>query len=108
MITDEVNFETKEFIDICKSHQVKELYAFGSVVNGNMTDCSDVDLLVELEEPDPIRYGRLLLSLNYEFENYFHRKVDLLTPDSIQNYFLEDEINNTKELKYNGQKEKTV
>jgi predicted nucleotidyltransferase len=46
MVSDKVNFQSKEFIELCKSHKVKELYAFGSVVNGNFTDKSDIDLIV--------------------------------------------------------------
>ena len=104
MITDKVNFGSIEFIELCKSHKVKELYAFGSVVNGNFNDNSDVDLLVDINENDPLTRGELLLSIWDKFENYFCRKVDLLTYNSLKNPYLKESIDNTKKLIYSGSK----
>lgn len=50
MFADPINGHRQQFIELCKSHRVKELYAFGSAVNGPFTASSDVDLLVELEQ----------------------------------------------------------
>lgn len=108
MIGNDVNFQTNEFINLCKLHKVKELYAFGSVVNGNFTDQSDIDLLVEIDETDPLSRGSLLLSLWDKFEKYFNRKVDLLTVSSLRNPYLKESINNTKQLVYDGSKEEVL
>jgi predicted nucleotidyltransferase len=115
MISDKVNFQSDEFIALCKSHQVKELYAFGSVVNGNFTDESDIDLIVEIDENNPIFKGKLILSLYSKFEQLFNKKVDLLTLNSLRNSILEEYIGTTRKLIYsssianeNRQKSKTV
>jgi predicted nucleotidyltransferase len=108
MVSDKVDFKSNEFIALCKSHKVKELYAFGSVVNGNFTSKSDVDLLVEIDEPDPLNKGQLLLSFWNKLEQYFERKVDLLTFNSLRNPYLKDSINNTKRLIYDGSKEEVL
>lgn len=100
MVSDKVDFKSDEFIALCKSHKVKELYAFGSVVNGNFTDKSDVDLLVEIDELNPLRKGKLILSLYNNFEKLFNKKVDLLTFNSIRNPILEEHIGNSKKLIY--------
>ena len=100
MISDKVNFQSDEFIALCKSHKVKELYAFGSVVNGNFTEDSDVDLIVEIDESNPIFKGKLLLSLYNKFENLFNKKVDLLTFSSLKNPILEEYIGTSKKLIY--------
>ncbi|WP_214071363.1 nucleotidyltransferase domain-containing protein [Mucilaginibacter sp. dw_454] len=99
---------SKNFIAICKSHKVKELYIFGSAVNGNFTDKSDLDVLVEINEPDPLIRGELLLSLWNELELYSNRKVDLLTSSSLRNPYLLESINNTKRLLYDGSKEEVL
>ena len=104
MVTSKINFQSHEFIALCKSHKVEELYAFGSVINGNFTDKSDVDLLVEIDEPDPLNRGELLLSIWDKFEAYFNRKVDLLTYNSLQNPYLKKSIDNTKRLIYDRSK----
>jgi predicted nucleotidyltransferase len=102
MFNNIVNFESKEFTQICKSHSVKELYAFGSVVNGNFTDESDIDLLIEIDEPNPLTRGELLLSIWNYFELYFKRKVDVPAYNSLRNPFLKESINNSKKLVYAG------
>ena len=78
-----IESHTKDILNLCKSHKVKELYAFGSVVNGNFTEKSDIDLLIEIDEPDPLNRGSLLLSIWDKFEDYFDRKVDLLTFNAL-------------------------
>ena len=108
MISNKVDFKSNEFIALCKSHKVKELYAFGSVVNGNFTDQSDIDLIVEIDERNPLNRGQLILSLWNKFEQYFNRKVDLLTNNSLRNPYLKDSINNTKRLIYDGSKEEVL
>jgi predicted nucleotidyltransferase len=108
MIANNVNFQSNEFIKLCKLHKVKELYAFGSFVNGNFIDDSDLDLLVEINEPDPLNRGELLLSLWNGLEQYFKRKVDLLTFNSLRNPYLKDSINKTKRLIYDGSKEEVL
>jgi len=100
MINGVINFKSIEFINLCKLHKVKELYAFGSIVNGNFTDSSDVDLLVEIDELNPLYRGKLILSLYNKFEKLFNKKVDLLTINSIKNHILEDYIGSSKKLIY--------
>jgi len=67
-------------IEVLKKHGVKRAALFGSVVKGEATEKSDVDLLVEFEE------GKSLLDLaglKIEIEELLKRKVDVLTYDSI-------------------------
>ena len=100
MINSTVNFKSNEFIELCRLHKVKELYAFGSVVNGNFIKKSDIDLIVEIEEPNPLFKGELILSLYRKFEKLFKKKVDLLTFDSIRNPTPDEYISTSKELIY--------
>ena len=95
-----INFESAEFIALCKQHQVKELYAFGSVLTDRFTEKSDIDLLVEIDEPEPIKRGKLFLSLYNKIGLLFNKKIDLLTKNSIINSFLEEFIDTTKTLIY--------
>ena len=100
MIRNQAIFQAQEFLDLCKSHQVRELYAFGSVVKGTDTEESDIDLIVEIDEPNPISKGKLLLSLYNKLSIYFNRKVDLLTLDSNKNLILEEYIGTSKQIVY--------
>ena len=100
MINKKVNFKSLEFVSLCKTHKVKELYAFGSVTNETFNDQSDIDLIVEIDELNPLHKGKLLLSLYGGFETLFNKKIDLLTFDSIRNPTLEEYIGNSKQLIY--------
>jgi predicted nucleotidyltransferase len=108
MINNEIDFQSVDFIAICKTHKVKELYAFGSVVNETFNEQSDIDLLADIDETDPLNRGELLLSLWSALEAFFQRKVDLLTPNSLKNPYLIESINNTKKLLYDGSKEEVL
>ncbi len=102
-----INQRLSEFSQLCKSHNVKKLYAFGSsVTNQFKEESSDIDLLIEIEEDDPIERGENLLSIWNKFEQFFQRKVDLLTSSSIKNPILKRNIDKTKVLIYDGKRQK--
>jgi predicted nucleotidyltransferase len=92
------------FVDLCKQHKVSKIYAFGSSITENFDPTkSDIDLVVELNISDPVEYGERLLSLWDDLEEFFNRRVDLLTDDSIKNPYLRKSIETTKKLIYDGQ-----
>jgi hypothetical protein len=107
MFSDLISEQVK-FLNICKVHQINSLYVFGSAALGNFKSESDIDLLVEIDENDPIKRGELMMSLWDNFENYFKRQVDLLTQNSIRNPYLKDEIEHAKILIYDGKTQKIV
>lgn len=103
IIRDQISRKKKDFLLLCKSHNVKYLYAFGSSTDDRFDPKkSDIDLLVEIDSSDPIDRGEKLLSLWDLFENFFNRKVDLLTESSIRNPYLKKSIESTKVLIYDG------
>jgi len=90
---------------LCKQYKVRELYVFGSRgKGGHPKPDSDFDLLVEIDEPDPISRGHLLLNLYVEFEKLFKSKIDLVTYESIKNPFFEEYVGTSRELIYDGSK----
>lgn len=104
-IKDEIAEREKDFNDVCNTHKVKYLYAFGSAISNKFDKAkSDIDLLVEIEDADPIDRGETLMSLWDTFEVFFRRKVDLLTEKSIHNPFLRQSIDSSKILIYDGSK----
>src|SRR5690606_14179996 len=95
-----------EFLSLCKSHNVRSLYAFGSSITDHFNeDSSDIDLLIEIENDDPIERGENLMSIWDKFEQFFQRRVDLLTNTSIKNPILRKSIDSTKILIYDGQRQ---
>lgn len=109
IIADEIAKELEEFKAVCAKHSVKNLYIFGSSVTDNFDiNTSDIDLLVEIDDTNPIERGEKLMSLWDSFEDFFHRKVDLLTVSSIRNPFLQKSIDATKVLIYDGSGQKVL
>jgi uncharacterized protein len=103
IIRDQISKKENDFTLLCKSHNVKYLYAFGSSIDERFDPkTSDIDLLVEIDSLDPLDRGEKLLSLWDLFENFFNRKVDLLTESSIHNPYLKSSIDSTKVLIYDG------
>ncbi|WP_036603470.1 nucleotidyltransferase family protein [Olivibacter sitiensis] len=97
------------FVTLCDKHNVQKLYAFGS----SLTDAfdaaeSDVDLMVEINERDPIKKGGLLLDFYTSMEGFFNRKVDMLTDQPLKNPYLRQEIENSKMLIYDGERKEVL
>jgi len=88
---------------LCRRFGVQEMYLFGSAVTANFDPTrSDADVLVTLLPAPPLAQGETLLNLWNELEQLLQRRVDLLTPDSLQNPFLKAEIDRTKQLIYDA------
>ncbi|WP_417985214.1 nucleotidyltransferase family protein [Flavobacterium sp. ZT3P35] len=102
-----IQIKLAEFLTLCKSHNVKNIYVFGSAVTENFNDeSSDIDLLIEIDTTDPIERGENLMDIWDKLEEFFQRKVDLLTISSIKNPILRKNIDATKILLYDGKEQK--
>jgi predicted DNA-binding mobile mystery protein A len=78
---------TGRLADVCRKFQVKKLSLFGSAARNELTPESDIDLMVEFEPQ-----ARLTLfdfpALQDELSALFGgRKVDLATPDILENSY---------------------
>ena len=105
-LQDLIKSKLVEFTAICQRFNVKNLYAFGSSITNRFDEnSSDVDLLIEIDENDPLERGEKLLGIWDELENLFQRKVDLLTPSSLKNPILIKNIDATKILIYDGKRQ---
>ena len=105
-IKNDIKAKLNDFMDLCRNHRVKYLYAFGSATTDDFNSkTSDIDLVVELDTLDPLDRGESLMNLWDTFERFFNRKVDLLTDSSIKNPILRKNINKTKILIYDGTKQ---
>lgn len=105
-IKERIQADLVDFTKLCRVYNVSKLYAFGSAVTDHFDeDSSDVDLLIEIEENDPLEKGEKLLAIWNELEDFFQRKVDLLTESSLKNPILRKNIEATKILIYDGERQ---
>lgn len=85
---------------LCKTYNVKELFAFGSVCTDRFNDKSDIDLLIVFNKMDYADYADSYFNLADEFEELFRRHVDLITDKSLSNPYFINSLNQTKTLIY--------
>jgi len=88
---DEILDAIRKHRDILLKYKVREIGLFGSFVRGEQEDRSDIDLIVDFEEPSIEN----LMGLSSFLENLFGRKVEILTPagvDSIRINHIKEEI----------------
>lgn len=86
--------------DLCVKHKVGRLFAFGSVLTNRFQKDSDIDLVVDFNEVDLYDYADNYFDLKYSLENLFKRDVDLLEDKAINNPYLRQSIDSTKQLIY--------
>jgi predicted nucleotidyltransferase len=96
----EINTHIDQIKKLCDSNKVKALFAFGSVTTDKFNLDSDIDLVVDIDETDPINYSDYYFSLKLQLENLFRRHIDLLEQKAIKNPYLKKEIDQTKVLIY--------
>lgn len=104
-----IKLNLKNFVDLCHEHSVNKIYAFGSSIN-NKFDLknSDIDLVVDISIEEPADRGEALISLWDKLELLFGRKIDLLTENSINNPYLKINIDRTKTLIYDREREEVL
>lgn len=81
---------------LCELNTVKTLFAFGSVTTDKFNTESDIDLVVDIEDNDPISYSDKYFNLKFQLEDVLKRQIDLLEQKAIRNRFLKSEIDRTK------------
>jgi len=77
--------------EIKELFQVKRIGLFGSFARGEENESSDVDIMVEFEQPTFDNFMKLAFFL----EDLLGRRVELFTPDSLSPYiapYVKDEV----------------
>jgi len=81
--------------NLAKQHGVKTIRLFGSMSKDEVSDASDVDFLVELEQGhDLFDLGELLMDL----QTLLQRKVDLVTKTSLHPRLYSQVLNEALQL----------
>jgi uncharacterized protein len=84
-----------EVKEIVLSHRVKNVRVFGSVLFGEDTDDSDLDLLVD---PTPDTTLMDIGAIRYKLRNLLGVPVDVLTPKALPVTFRDRVINEAQPL----------
>jgi hypothetical protein len=60
---------------LCDSNRVKSLLAFGSVTTDKFQSESDIDLVVEIDDSDPMTYSDSYFNLKFQLEQLLKRQL---------------------------------
>ena len=90
----------KDIEKLCILHQVKFLFAFGSVLTEDFDCKSDIDFIVDLKLDNPIDYGEHYFELKFQLEDLLDRSIDLLEQRGLQNTYLIEKISKSKRVIY--------
>lgn len=91
-----IDQNSNQIVQLCKINKVRSLFAFGSVITDKFRPDSDIDLVVDIDDNDPISYSDKYFNLKFQLEEILKRQIDLLEQKSIRNKFLKSEIERTK------------
>ena len=85
---------------LCKDHNVKSLYAFGSVLTDQFSQTSDIDLIVDFDNIDVVNYADNYFSFKFSLEDILKRSIDLLEEKAIKNPYFKKAISQKRQLVY--------
>lgn len=91
---------TPEIIKLCKSHKVKSLYAFGSVLTDEFNSESDIDLIVDFANIKVEDYADNYFDFKFSLQDVLKRPIDLLEEKAIRNPYFRKEVNQKRQLVY--------
>jgi predicted nucleotidyltransferase len=86
--------------DLCSKHKVARLFVFGSVLSDRFKKSSDIDFIVDFQEIDIYDYADNYFDLKFSLENILKRNIDLLEDKAINNPYLRQSIDSSKQLLY--------
>jgi predicted nucleotidyltransferase len=95
-----LNTYKEQISELCETHKVRYLYAFGSVLSTKFNADSDIDLIVDFKDIDVKDYADNYFDLKFSLQDILKRPIDLLESQAIKNPYFKQVVDQTKELVY--------
>ena len=89
-----------QIVALCEKHKVESLYVFGSVLTDRFNDDSDIDFVVVFDKAKVEDYFDNYFDFKYALEELFGRSVDLVEDQTINNIYLRQNVDASKQLIY--------
>lgn len=95
----QISIQKDKIAEFCKKHHIQRLAIFGSALRNDFELESDIDILVDFEPGRTPGFFKLF-EMEDELSSLFGgRKVDLLTPQDLSQYF-RDRVSESAEVQY--------
>jgi uncharacterized protein len=86
--------------DLCVKHKVERLFVVGSVLTSRFKKSSDLDFIVDFQDVGLYDYADNYFDLKFSLEKLFKRDIDLLEDKAINNPYLRQSLDSSKQLIY--------
>ena len=96
----QLNTYLKDINKLCRQHQVKKLYVFGSALTNNFNENSDVDLIVEFNTLTVEEYADNYFDFKFSLQNIVKRPIDLLEEKELKNPYFKNAVIKDRALIY--------
>jgi len=97
---DRLKIYASDIARLCKTHNVKSLYVFGSALKDNFNKDSDFDMIVDFENIAVEDYADNYFDFKFALQDVLNRPVDLLEEKAIKNPYFKKSINHQRQLLY--------
>ena len=95
----DIDIPENQLAELCRKWKVAELSLFGSILRGDFSPSSDVDVLVSFDPAAP--WSLLdLMEMKEQLEILFGRSVDLVEKEALRNPWRKRRILSTYEVVY--------
>ena len=95
-MTNGIHIPRERIAAFCRTHGIRRLALFGSVLRDDFGPESDIDVLIEFQPG--VRVGLAFIRLQDELSEILGHTVDLNTPGSISRYFRDEVLEEAEEL----------
>ncbi len=80
---------TEKIPSVCRFYRIQTVDVFGSIARGDSNENSDIDFLIEFEEPRTEGISERYFGFLHTLEDMFQCRIDVLTSRSLKNpYFI--------------------
>lgn len=86
-----IDIPRESVAEFCRSHGIRRLALFGSVLRDDFRLDSDIDVLVEFDPQASVGLFALA-AMELELSEILGRKVDLRTPAELSRYFRDEVV----------------
>jgi predicted nucleotidyltransferase len=97
----EIELHMSEVEALCRRYGVRRLELFGSATGDGFHPAkSDIDFLVEFDDPELPGYADRYFGLMESLQELFGRPIDLVVDRAIRNPYFREAVERTKQLLY--------
>jgi len=100
MVAAAISTHQAEIEELCRRYGVRTLYVFGSAVRDALTEGSDIDFLVDFDNPVVPGYADRYFGLIEDLEDLLGRPIDLIVERAIRNPYFRESVEESRVLLY--------